>query len=244
MARTVGIGIQDFAKVITNECFYVDKTEFIREWWEGKDDVTLITRPRRFGKTLNMSMLEHFFSVDYAGCGELFQGLSIWKDEKYRKLQGTYPVISLSFANMKERDYKTTREKINRILNNLYVKYIFLRDSDVLTDTDRAFFNRVLAVEISDSDATLALYQLSDYLYRYYGKKAIILLDEYDTPMQEAYVGGYWDEIVAFTRSLFNSSFKTNPWLERAVMTGITRVSKESIFSDLNNLKQRTLLPL
>ncbi len=237
MARTVGIGIQDFAKVITNECFYVDKTEFIREWWEGKDDVTLITRPRRFGKTLNMSMLEHFFSVDYAGCGELFQGLSIWKDEKYRKLQGTYPVISLSFANMKERDYKTTREKINRILNNLYVKYIFLRDSNVLTDTDRAFFNRVLAVEISDSDATLALYQLSDYLYRYYGKKAIILLDEYDTPMQEAYVGGYWDEIVAFTRSLFNSSFKTNPWLERAVMTGITRVSKESIFSDLNNLE-------
>ncbi len=237
MARTVGIGTQDFAKVITNECFYVDKTEFIREWWEGKDDVTLITRPRRFGKTLNMSMLEHFFSVDYAGRGELFQGLSIWEDEKYRKLQGTYPVISLSFANMKERDYKTTREKINRILNNLYVKYIFLRDSDVLTDTDRAFFDRVLAVEISDSDATLALHQLSDYLYRYYGKKAIILLDEYDTPMQEAYVGGYWDEIVAFTRSLFNSSFKTNPWLERAVMTGITRVSKESIFSDLNNLK-------
>ena len=201
------------------------------------DDVTLITRPRRFGKTLNMSMLEQFFSVDYAGHGELFQGLSIWKDEKYRKLQGTYPVISLSFANMKERDYKTTREKMNRLLNNLYVKYLFLKDSDVLTDTDRAFFDRILAVEISDSDATLALYQLSDYLYRYYGKKAIILLDEYDTPMQEAYVGGYWEEIVGFTRSLFNSSFKTNPWLERAVMTGITRVSKESIFSDLNNLE-------
>ena len=237
MARTVGIGIQDFAKMITNDCFYVDKTEFIREWWESMDDVTLITRPRRFGKTLNMSMLEQFFSVDYAGHGELFQGLSIWKDEKYRKLQGTYPVISLSFANMKERDYKTTREKMNRLLNNLYVKYLFLKYSDVLTDTDRAFFDRILAVEISDSDATLALYQLSDYLYRYYGKKAIILLDEYDTPMQEAYVGGYWEEIVGFTRSLFNSSFKTNPWLERAVMTGITRVSKESIFSDLNNLE-------
>ena len=237
MARTVGIGIQDFAKMITNDCFYVDKTEFIREWWESKDDVTLITRPRRFGKTLNMSMLEQFFSVDYAGYGELFQGLSIWKDEKYRKLQGTYPVISLSFANMKERDYRTTREKMNRLLNNLYVKYLFLKDSDVLTDTDRAFFDRILAVEISDSDATLALYQLSDYLYRYYGKKAIILLDEYDTPMQEAYVGGYWEEIVGFTRSLFNSSFKTNPWLERAVMTGIIRVSKESIFSDVNNLE-------
>lgn len=237
MARTVGIGIQDFAKMITNECLYVDKTEFIREWWGSKDDVTLITRPRRFGKTLNMSMLEQFFSVDYAGRGELFQGLSVWGDEKYRELQGTYPVISLSFASIKENNYRMTREKICRLLNSLYVKYIFLKESDVLTDTDRAFFDRVLAVEISDADATLALYQLSDYLYRYYGKKVIILLDEYDTPMQEAFVGGYWDELVSFTRSLFNSTFKTNPWLERAVMTGITRVSKESIFSDLNNLK-------
>ncbi|HBA50258.1 MAG TPA: hypothetical protein DCZ91_21190 [Lachnospiraceae bacterium] len=237
MPRRVGIGIQDYEKMITNRCFYVDKTDFIREWWESMDDVTLITRPRRFGKTLNMSMLEQFFSVDYAGRGDLFEGLSIWKDEKYRKLQGTYPVIGLSFANMKEKDYKTTREKINRILNNLYVKYSFLKDSSVLTDTDRAFFDRILAVEIGDSDATLALYQLSDYLYRYYGKKVIILLDEYDTPMQEAYVGGYWDDMVSFTRSLFNSSFKTNPWLERGVMTGITRVSKESIFSDLNNLE-------
>lgn len=138
MARTVGIGIQDFAKMITNECFYVDKTDFIREWWESKDDVTLIARPRRFGKTLNMSMLEQFFSVDYAGRGELFQGLSVWGDEKYRELQGTYPVISLSFANIKENNYRMTREKICRLLNNLYVKYIFLKESDVLTDTDRA----------------------------------------------------------------------------------------------------------
>lgn len=237
MARTVGIGIQDFAKMITNECFYVDKTDFIREWWESKDDVTLIARPRRFGKTLNMSMLEQFFSVDYAGRGELFQGLSVWGDEKYRELQGTYPVISLSFANIKENNYRMTREKICRLLNNLYVKYIFLKESDVLTDTDRAFFDRLLAVEISDADATLALYQLSDYLHRFYGKKVIILLDEYDTPMQEAFVGGYWDELVSFTRSLFNSTFKTNPHLERAVMTGITRISKESIFSDLNNLE-------
>ena len=237
MARTVGIGMQDFEKVITNHCFYIDKTDFIRQWWESKDDVTLITRPRRFGKTLNMSMVEQFFSLDYAGRGEIFEGLSIWKDEKYRKLQGTYPVISLSFANVKERDFQTTREKICQILTNLYVKYQFLRDSAALTDTDRAFFDRILAVEMRDSDATFALYQLSDYLYRYYGKKVIILLDEYDTPMQEAYVNGYWDELASFTRSLFNAAFKTNPCLERAIMTGITRVSKESIFSDLNNLE-------
>ena len=237
MARTVGIGMQDFEKVITNHCFYIDKTDFIRQWWESKDDVTLITRPRRFGKTLNMSMVEQFFSLVYAGSGEIFEGLSIWKDEKYRKLQGTYPVISLSFANVKERDFQTTREKICQILTNLYVKYQFLRDSAALTDTDRAFFDRILAVEMRDSDATFALYQLSDYLYRYYGKKVIILLDEYDTPMQEAYVNGYWDELASFTRSLFNAAFKTNPCLERAIMTGITRVSKESIFSDLNNLE-------
>ena len=237
MARTVGIGIQNFETVLSNNYFYIDKTMFIKEWWESGDSVTLITRPRRFGKTLNMSMVEQFFSLDYTNRGELFEGLSIWKNEKYRKLQGTYPVISLSFARVKETNYADARAKICEIIRNLFVKYIFLKDSEVLTDTDRAFFDRILAVEISNADATSALYQLSDYLYRYYGKKVIILLDEYDTPMQEAYVDGYWKELVAFTRSMFNSAFKTNPWLERAIMTGITRVSKESIFSDLNNLE-------
>ena len=237
MARTVAIGIQDFEKVIEKNCFYVDKTHFIKEWWESQDDVTLIARPRRFGKTLNMSMLEKFFSVEYAGRGELFEGLGIWKEEKYRGLQGTYPVISLSFANVKEADYRMTRKKICQLVKNIYVKYSFLKESDVLTEADRAFFDRILLTDMDDSDASLSLYQLSDFLYRYYGKKVIILLDEYDTPMQEAYVSGYWNELVAFTRSLFNSTFKTNPYLERAVMTGITRVSKESIFSDLNNLE-------
>ena len=237
MGRNVAIGIQDFGKIIKNNCFYVDKTDFIREWWESGDDVTLINRPRRFGKTLNMSMLEQFFSVDYANRGDLFEGLSIWEDEKFREIQGTYPVISLSFARVKEINYMDTREKICAILRNIYIKFSFLKASEVMTDADRAYFDRILATEISNSDASSALYQLSEYLYRYYGKKVIILLDEYDTPMQEAYVREYWDEIVAFTRNLFNSTFKTNPWLERGIMTGITRVSKESIFSDLNNLE-------
>lgn len=236
MARTVAIGIQDFGDLIQKKYFYIDKTSFIKEWWDNGDSVTLITRPRRFGKTLNMSMVEQFFSVDYAGRGELFEGLSIWEDEEYRKIQGTYPVISLSFANVKESDYQTTREKICQLLTNLYVKYSFIKDSEALTDKDREYYDRV-STDMKDNDATLALYQLSDFLYRYYGKKVIILLDEYDTPMQEAYVDGYWGELVAFTRSLFNSTFKTNPWLERAIMTGITRASKESVFSDLNNLE-------
>ena len=236
MERTVAIGIQDFEQLITNDYFYIDKTDFIREWWGSGDSVTLIARPRRFGKTLNMSMLEKFFSVEYANRGDLFEGLDIWKEEKYRNLQGTYPVISLSFARIKEADYQKARAKICEVLTHLYIKCSFLRDSEVLTDKDREYFDRV-SLDMEDSVATSALYQLSDFLYRYYGKKVIILLDEYDTPMQEAYVQGFWDELVSFTRSLFNSTFKTNPYLERAVMTGITRVSKESIFSDLNNLE-------
>ena len=236
MARTVAIGIQDFEQIIKNDCFYVDKTDFIREWWNSRDSVTLIARPRRFGKTLNMSMLDYFFSNRYADKGHLFEGLSIWEDEKYRALQGTYPVISLSFANVKEQNYQTTRKKICQLITKLYAENAFLLDSGILYETDKSYFKRVTE-NMDDSDATLALYQLSDFLYRYYGKKVIILLDEYDTPMQEDYVNGYWNELVAFTRSMFNATFKTNPYLERAVMTGITRVSKESIFSDLNNLK-------
>ena len=236
MARTVAIGIQDYEQLITNDYFYIDKTDFIREWWESGDSVTLLTRRRRFGKTLNMSMLEKFFSVEYAGRGDLFERLSIWQEEKYRALQGTYPVISLSFANVKEQDYQTTRKKICQLITKLYAENAFLLDSGILYETDRNYFKRI-AEDMDDSDATLALYQLSDFLYRYYGKKVIILLDEYDTPMQEAYVQGFWDELVSFTRSLFNSTFKTNPYLERGIMTGITRVSKESIFSDLNNLE-------
>ena len=234
MGRKIALGIQQFDTLRENNYFYIDKTDFIREWWESGDAVTLITRPRRFGKTLNMSMLEQFFSVKYADYKHLFQELDIWKEEKYRTLQGTYPVISLSFANVKEKDYKMARKKICQLLTKLYADHSYLLESGLLYETDVAFFKRV-SEDMDDSDASLALYQLSDYLCRYYGKKVIILLDEYDTPMQEAYVNGYWEELVGFSRSMFNAAF--NPWLERAMMTGITRVSKESIFSDLNNLK-------
>ena len=236
MAKTVAIGIQSFDKIIEGKYFYIDKTSFIKEWWENGDDVTLITRPRRFGKTLNMSMLEQFFSVNYADRGDLFEGLSIWEEEKYRELQGTYPVISLSFANIKEKDYESTKVIISQLITDLYNKNVFLLESDLLTDADKTFFRSVCS-DMPEVTATMAIHKLSDFLCRYYGRKVIILLDEYDTPMQEAYVNGYWDELVAFTRSLFNSTFKTNPYLARAIMTGITRVSKESIFSDLNNLK-------
>ncbi|HBA47404.1 MAG TPA: hypothetical protein DCZ91_06325 [Lachnospiraceae bacterium] len=236
MARTVGIGKQNFETVIRQNVFYVDKTGFIREWWENEDDVTLITRPRRFGKTLNMSMVEQFFSAEYAGRGELFEGLSVWKEEKYRQLQGTVPVISLSFAKVKENNFDGAKKQICQIITELYNRYDFLLESGCMNQNEKESYLKV-SPEMENYQAANSLNALSNYLSRYYGRKVIILLDEYDTPMQEAYVYGYWREIVEFIKGMFNATFKTNPYLDRALLTGITRVSKESIFSDLNNLE-------
>lgn len=255
MKRQISIGNEGFENLREKKCFYIDKTSFIKQWWESDDISTLITRPRRFGKTLNMDMVRCFFSNHYKDRGDLFEGLSIWKDEKYRKLQGTYPVIFLSFAEVKQPDYETAVQKIKRIIAKLYLKYPELLKGDVLTEYEKKQFQSVTP-DMDDVTAQSSLQDLCDYLTRYYNQKVIILLDEYDTPMQEAYMGGYWDEFTSFIRSLFNSTFKTNPYLERAIMTGITRVSKdmsypcqgydlrphqrassfESIFSDLNNL--------
>ena len=235
MARTVGIGIQSFEKLITENSFYIDKTDFIRQWWENRDDVTLITRPRRFGKTLNMNMLERFLSIEYAGQGEIFEGLSIWKDEKYRNLQGTYPVLFLSFAGIKSSSFAEAKKGLFYLIEKLYNRFDFLLKEGSLNEKEKDFIKNISA-NMDNYSAISSLGTLSEFLYRYYGRKVIILLDEYDTPLQEAWVHGYWKEMVELIRGLFNSTFKTNPFLERAVMTGITRVSKESIFSDLNHL--------
>ena len=223
MAKVVGIGKQRFDKIVENNCFYIDKTMFIKEWWENQDDVTLITRPRRFGKTLNMDMVKCFFSVDYKNRGDLFEKFDIWKEEKYRELQGTYPVIFLSFADIKQNNYNDAVEKMKRIICDICQQFEFLKDWDGLTENERENI-RNISYDMSDVMAQDLLKNMSNYLSRYYKKNVIILLDEYDTPMQEAYINGYWEEIVTFTRSFFNSTFKTNPYLERAIMTGITRV--------------------
>ena len=236
MKKAISIGIQGFSDLREQDCFFVDKTNFIKEWWENRDVVTLITRPRRFGKTLNMSMLDCFFSNKYANRADLFEGLSIWQDETYRKLQGTYPVIFLSFAAVKAGNLEGAKTQIKQEIARLYEENRYLLEGNVLSDNERKIYKST-TIQMDDTMAQNALKTLSVWMERYYGKKVIILLDEYDTPMQEAYVQGYWDEFTSFVRSLFNASFKTNPYLERAIMTGITRVSKESIFSDLNNLR-------
>ena len=233
--NTVSIGNQGFDDIRENKYFYIDKTGLIKEWWSSGDAVTLITRPRRFGKTLNMSMLNCFFSNRYANRGDLFEGLSVWEDEKYRQLQGTYPVIFLSFADVKADNIEAAKAQVKVKVAELFNRSTFLLDSGILVENEAEAFKRV-TMYMDDVLCTSAVNMMCYFMHKYYDKKVIILLDEYDTPMQEAYVHDYWDEFTAFIRSMFNSVFKTNPYLERAVMTGITRVSKESIFSDLNNL--------
>ncbi len=231
---TIDIGIQSFEKICARNSFYVDKTDFIREWWENGADVTLITRPRRFGKTLNLSMLECFFSNQYEGRGELFEGLSIWKEEKYKRLQGTYPVIFLSFASIKSGEPARIKIAIKQVISNIYKSFQYMMESEIFDCGDRKYYSSVND-DMSDETVYIAINRLCFYLERYYGRKTILLLDEYDTPMQEAWLNGCWEEAVSFFRSFFNAAFKTNPHMERGLITGITRISKESIFSDLNN---------
>ena len=235
MEYRISIGNQGFDNLRQRKCFYIDKTSLIMEWWDSQDIVTLITRPRRFGKTLNMSMLNCFFSNGYADRGDLFEGLSVWEDERYRQIQGTYPVIFLSFADVKADNLKDAKQQVKMKIEELYRNNRNLLDSEIFDDDEKLEF-RQTNMRMDDAVCAMSVKQLCNYMSRYYRKKVIVLLDEYDTPMQEAYIHGYWEEFTSFMRSFFNSTFKTNPYLERAVMTGITRVSKESIFSDLNNL--------
>ena len=234
--QSVNLGEQRFDRVVGENKFYIDKTGFIKEWWETGAAVTLITRPRRFGKTLNMSMTECFFSNEYADRGDLFKGLSVWEEEKYRKLQGTFPVIFLSFANVKAADFEEMNYKLSEVIADLFEKNRYLLEGDLLSENEKEYYKNV-KVGMKDIVAAGALHRMANFMQRCYGKDVIIILDEYDTPMQEAWLSGYWDEAVRFFSSFFNSTFKTNPYLCRGLITGITRIARESIFSGMNNLE-------
>lgn len=241
MARRVAIGQQSFVTLREKNLFYVDKTFFIKDWWDSNDSVTVILRPRRFGKTLTMSMVESFFSLKYANRDDLFAGLSIWDHEDYRAIQGTYPVISLTLAAIKEQSFKSFIGRFKFLLWKIFNDNDYLLKSDNLSDTEKKKFTDI-NIDMSDEMSVEALKLLSSLLHKHHGKKPIILLDEYDTPMQEAYTAGYWDDMVGFIRNVFNSTFKSNPYIDRALMTGVTRVSKESIFSDFNHVRMVTTL--
>jgi len=236
----VNIGIQRFDKLREQGAFYIDKTDFIKEWWETGSEVTLITRPRRFGKTLNMSMLECFFSRKYEGRADLFDGLSIFEQdsdqEKYRNLQGRFPVIFLTFANIKADKYTEMEKKITETIASLYENNRHLLETNCLSENEKEYYKSI-KIGMPGDIAVGAVHQMACFMQRYYKENVIILLDEYDTPMQEAWLSGYWNKAVSFFSNFFNATFKTNPYLERGMITGITRIAKESIFTGMNNLK-------
>ena len=236
MARTISIGAQGFEGIRANGYFYVDKTGFVREWWLGGDSVTLVCRPRRFGKTLNLDTVRCFLSTELAGRGEeLFGGLEVWADPAMRALQGTVPVVALSFARVKGATLDETLAGLRRVIRVAVEAHGYLRGSAALTDGDRAFLARV-SDDMPDTVAADAVNQLCSMLRRHHGVAPVVLLDEYDAPMEVAWTHGYWDGASSFMRQLMNATFKTNPALGRGLITGVTRVSRESIFSDLNNL--------
>lgn len=248
--RTVGRGIQEFEKIRSGKLFYVDKTAFIGQWYRGSDDITLITRPRRFGKTLTMDMLDCFFSIDYKKRKDLFEGLTIDNDKEMMALQGTVPTVKISFAGVKAESFRGFLRAIAGRIAILLNRYRFLTESDVLQEDEKEVFAQMSRIipkipkPEKDPDEyeeyifklTHIIHFLSLWLYRYYNKKVYIFMDEYDTPIQTAYIYGYYDEAISVMRELFAETFKENEYLGRAVITGITRIAKESLFSDMNNL--------
>ena len=234
-------GKQDFASLREHDYFYIDKTGLIEAWWEAGDDVTLITRPRRFGKTLNMSMLKSFFDIGTDKA--LFDGLYIsGNKELCDEYMGKYPVIFLSLKGVEGLTYEEAFEAFVRIMGKEVNRVSFLADSDKLTQIEREQYkgltimkNGRLAFDKEKLVSSLQL--LSQLLYKHYGKKAVILIDEYDVPLDKAFQNGYYNEMILLIRGLFRQALKTNEFLQFAVLTGCLRISKESIFTGLNNFK-------
>ena len=233
------VGISDFKDVIENNYYYFDKTKFIKNILEDGSKVKLFTRPRRFGKTLNISMLKYFFNVKNKDENKkLFENLEISKSEYFKK-QGNYPVISISFRNYDEENWDDGLKTIKGILKRVYSEYKFLTEK--MDDIEIEEFNSVRR-GLDSVEWEASLINLSKYLYEYYGKKVVVLIDEYDQPIIDSYVKGYYDKAISFFKSFYGLVLKDNEYLEMGVMTGILRVAKENIFSGLNNIKVHSIL--
>ena len=246
MAGELSVGNQDFEDIIVHNNFYVDKIKFIEEWWKSNDKVTIIICPRRSGKTLMMSTVNCFFSLWYKGKKKLFDGLYISRNQDMMDLQGTIPVIALSFAEAKRlkesmadiTEYKTMVVWLKDKMSLLFNGFSYAFNGEGLSDDEKRKCNIICKNDpkkFTDLLFTESLQLLCRALINCHGVKPIIVLDEYDTPLQVAYVNGYWQDLVSLMSSLFNTSFKTQNHYQRVLITGITRVSKESLFSDVNN---------
>ena len=236
------IGISDYRKAST-QYYYVDKTLLIRDFIDERPQVSLFTRPRRFGKTLNMDMLRVFFEKSEEDTSVYFQDKKIWEcGEEYRRYQGKYPVIYVTFKDVKCETWEATYDMVSKILQNEFQRHSELLDSKRVSAYDKKYFSYVLDGDVNENDMAMSFMNLSRMLHKHHGIEPIIIIDEYDTPIQQGHMKGYYEEVINFMRTLFSGGLKDNPHLSYGFLTGILRVAKESIFSGLNNLKINSIL--
>ena len=233
--KMLPIGRDNFKDLMDNDLYYVDKTDIIEQLLYNKNYVSLFPRPRRFGKSLFISMIDQFFNIEYKDRNKnLFDGLKISKSNYYNRLSSN-PVIKLDFKNLKQNNYEVMYNSYKEMIRELYSKKEYLKE--ILNDSEKELYDSFLYETADISKYQKAVTILSGMLYRYYNRKVIILIDEYDVPIQQGYLEGFYDDIVSFIREVFSSSLKGNEYVEFAIMTGVLRVSKESLFSDLNNVE-------
>ena len=233
--KVVPIGRDNFKDIIENNFYYVDKTDIIESLLKNKNYVSLFTRPRRFGKSLFISMLDNFFNIEYKDANKnLFKGLNISKSKYYSELSSR-PVIKLDFKDISGESYEEVLEAYKFVITDLYKSKRYLIDE--LAADDKELYNRFLNKTADLTEYKMAIKIMSKFLYKYYNRKVIILIDEYDIPIQKAYLKGFYDSVITLIKTVFSSSLKTNDNIEMGIMTGVLRVSKESLFSDLNNVE-------
>ena len=239
----IGIGESDFKMLRLNNNYFIDKSMYIKDILDNKSKVILVTRPRRFGKTLNMSMLRYYFDVKCKDSKELFKGLKIMEqDEYYTSKLGAFPVIYLSLKDAGLMNYEYMIMQMKTIMMDMFYEHRYILENQDLSEGEKAIFNRILRAEATDVDLINSLKILSKMLYIYYNRPVILLVDEYDVPLQTAYVEKYYDDAIKFLKSFYTTTFKDNPYLEKTVITGVSRIAKESIFSGMNNLKVYTIM--
>ena len=242
MKQKLPVGKSDFKKVREENCYYIDKTFLIREIIDSAPEVILLPRPRRFGKTLNLSMLRYFFEKREKNLKKLFDTTMIQSDHVFAEHQGQYPVIYLSFKDCKEKSWDVLFQGLKSLIKDEFQRHRFLLNSELLYEEEQHYFQSILRQEAGLVDCAKSLYYLSVFLDRFYQKPVVLLIDEYDTPLHSGYQYGYYDDIVSFMRNFLSGGLKDNVHLYKGVITGILRVARESIFSGLNNLGVYTLL--
>ena len=239
----IGIGTSDFKKMRVKDNYYIDKTMYIRNIIDNKSEIILITRPRRFGKTLNMSMLKYYFDCKTTDNKELFQGLKIMEQgEQYTSKLGYYPVIYITLKDVQDSNYEKMLLNMKTAMLEMYKQHMYLLESDKIYDFEKEKIKDILYCREDETTLKNSVKDLSEYLNRYYGKPVILLVDEYDVPLQNAYVEGYYEETIKFFKTFYGVTFKDNQYLEKTVITGVSRVAKESIFSGANNFKVFSVL--